>query len=71
MQKRYVRNVRVHGHEHIPPTGPALFLSNHPGMADTISLFAAINRMDLKIIALHRPFLASLVNVTKDSFLHQ
>lgn len=68
MQRLYVRDVRVHGREHIPPTGPALFLSNHPGMADTISLFAAINRADLKIIALHRPFLASLVNVTRDLF---
>jgi hypothetical protein len=37
-------------------------------MADTISLFAAINRPDLKIIAIHRPFLASLVNVTRDLF---
>lgn len=68
MQRQYVRDVRVHGREHIPPTGPALFLSNHPGMADTISLFAAINRADMKIIALHRPFLASLVNVTRDLF---
>lgn len=68
MQRQYVQDVRVHGREHILPMGPALFLSNHPGMADTISLFAAINRADLKIIALHRPFLASLVNVTRDLF---
>ncbi len=68
MQRLYVQDVRVHGREHIPLTGPALFLSNHPGMADTISLFAAIDRSDLKIIALHRPFLASLVNVTRDLF---
>ncbi len=68
MRNNYVRDVRIHGRENIPATGPALFLSNHPGMADTISLFAAINRPDLKIIALHRPFLASLVNVTRDLF---
>ena len=68
MRKQYVHDVRVHGCEHIPATGPTLFLSNHPGMADTISLFVAINRPDLKIIALHRPFLASLVNVTRDLF---
>lgn len=65
MRKRYVRDVRVHGREHIPQSGPALFLSNHPGMSDTISLFAAIDRADLKIIAVHRPFLASLANVTR------
>ena len=68
MQRLYVQDIRVHGREHIPPTGPALFLSNHPGMADTISLFAAINRADLKIIALHRPFLESLANTTKQLF---
>lgn len=68
MQKYYVKDVRVHGLEHIPATGPALFLSNHPGMADTISLFAAINRPDLKIIALHRPFLELLVNTTEQLF---
>jgi 1-acyl-sn-glycerol-3-phosphate acyltransferase len=68
IQRQYVQDVRVHGSEHIPKNGPALFLSNHPGMADTISLFAAINRTDIKIIALHRPFLASLVNVTRDLF---
>lgn len=68
VQRLYVQDVCVHGREHIPPTGPALFLSNHPGMADTISLFAAINRTDLKIIALHRPFLVSLTNVTRDLF---
>lgn len=68
MQKMYVRDVRVHGGEHVPRSGPALFLSNHPGMADTISLFAAINRPDLKIIALHRPFLETLANTTKQLF---
>jgi len=68
MRKYYVKDVRVHGREHIPATGPALFLSNHPGMADTISLFAAINRTDLKIIALHRPFLESLVNTSNQLF---
>jgi hypothetical protein len=35
-------------------------------MTDTISLFASINRPDLKIIALHRPFLVSLINLTSN-----
>ena len=68
MRKYYVKDVRVHGRQHVPANGPVLFLSNHPGMADTISLFAAIDRPDLKIIALHRPFLASLVNTTHHLF---
>jgi putative hemolysin len=68
MRTNYVRDVRVHGREHVPASGPALFLSNHPGIADTISLFAAINRADLKIIAVHRPFLAALENTAKSLF---
>jgi len=68
MQKRYVRDVRAHRLDNIPHHGPALFLSNHPGMADTLSLFASINRPDLKIIALHRPFLETLVHTTNQLF---
>lgn len=68
MRTNYVRDVRVHGREHIPANGPVLFLSSHPGMADTISLFAAINRPDLKIIAIQRPFLATLKNTTNQLF---
>lgn len=65
LQTRYISGLHVHGQEHVPTSGPALLLSNHPGMADTISLFTAIDRPDLRIIATHRPFLASLVNVTR------
>jgi len=64
LRAHYVKDVRVHGSEHIPANEPALFLSNHPGMVDTLALFSAINRPDLRIIALHRPFLISLVNVS-------
>ena len=65
---RYVREVRVYGHENIPPAAPFLALSNHPGMADTVSLFAAINRADLKIIALDRPFLKALPHTSNQLF---
>ena len=65
LSARYINDLRVHGGEHIPSNGPVLFLSNHPGMSDTISLFTAIDRPDLRIIATHRPFLESLVNITK------
>ena len=68
MRKHYVKDVYVSGRENVPANGPVLFLSNHPGMADTIGLFAAINRPDLKIIALHRPFLATLANTTRQLF---
>lgn len=68
LQKNYVRDVRVHGRENVPVDGPMLFLSNHPGMSDTLCLFSAINRTDLRIIAIHRPFLEALRNTTNQLF---
>jgi hypothetical protein len=56
----YVRSLRIYGGELLPASGPAMFLSNHPGMADTLCLFASIGRPDLKIIGLRRPFLQAL-----------
>ena len=32
----------VHGVENIPAQGPVCFLSNHPGLTDTLALFASI-----------------------------
>jgi len=65
LRKRYIQDLRVQGQENIPANGPVLFLSNHPGMVDTLALFSVIQRNDLRIIAEHRPFLISLVNVSK------
>jgi hypothetical protein len=56
----FVKDVRITGKENVPQSGPVLFLSNHPGMTDTLCLFVAIHRSDLKIIALRRPFLEAL-----------
>ena len=64
----FVRDVRAFGCENIPAGGPVLFLSNHPGIADTLCLFTAIARRDLRIIALDRPFLQSLPNVSSHLF---
>jgi hypothetical protein len=68
MQRLYAREVRIYGREGVPVGGPVLFLSNHPGMTDTLSLLTAINRSDLKVVALRRPFLASLENTAKQCF---
>jgi len=68
LQSHYINDLRVQGREHVPADGPILVLSNHPGLTDTVCLFSAIDRADLRIIAQHRPFLASLVNVTKHLF---
>jgi len=61
--RSFASRLEVHGLEHLPDGKPVLVLSNHPGMVDTLALFAAINRPDLRIIALDRPFLQSLPNV--------
>jgi hypothetical protein len=65
-QRRYVRSMRIFS---VPlPAGPFLALSNHPGMVDTLALFSALNRPDLKIIAVDRPFLKALPNTSKKLF---
>lgn len=64
----FAQCLEVFGAEDVPCSGPVLFLSNHPGMVDTLALFVALNRPDLRIIALNRPFLLSLPNVTRHLF---
>jgi len=67
-RRHYVDRVAVISEAPLP-SGPVLALANHPGMADTLSLFSVLNREDLKIIALDRPFLTSLPNTTRRLFL--
>ena len=62
--QNYVDDLRVFGRDRIPASA-FLALSNHPGMTDTLSLFISLNRPDLKIIALDRPFLNALPNMSK------
>lgn len=64
---RYVKDLRIINADRIPDSA-FLALSNHPGMTDTIALFAALNRKDLHIIALDRPFLNALPETTKQLF---
>jgi len=66
-ERLYVRDVRAFGLEALPKSA-FLALANHPGMTDTLALFAALNRDDLKIIALDRPFLLTLPNVSRQLF---
>jgi hypothetical protein len=64
----YARSLRVFGRENVPTRGPVIVLSNHPGLADTLCLFAAIDRIDLRIIAIDRPFLRALPNTSARLF---
>ena len=62
--RNYTDDLRIFGQDRIPSSA-FLALSNHPGLTDTLSLFIALNRPDLKIIALDRPFLNALPNMSK------
>jgi hypothetical protein len=63
--KQMTRRLEVAGRENLPADGPALILANHPGMADTIALFTSLPRPDLRVLALARPFLHALPNVSR------
>lgn len=54
------------GPEQVPREGPVVILANHPGMTDTVALFASLAaRPDLRVIASDRPFLRALPHVAR------
>jgi hypothetical protein len=63
--ERYTAGVRAAGLASVHRDGPLLLLSNHPGLTDTVALFAAIDRSDLRVIAFDRPFLRALPNTNR------
>lgn len=65
--RRYVNGLRILNADRIPDSA-FLALSNHPGMTDTVALFAALNRKSLRVIALDRPFLNTLPETAKQLF---
>lgn len=67
--KRHTGGVMVNGLHHLPAQGPLLVLSNHPGLSDTIALFSAVPRPDLRVIGLDRPFLRALPNTSARIFM--
>ncbi len=67
LSRLYTRDVRVFNSDRIPDSA-FLALSNHPGVADTLAIFSALNRRNLKIIALDRPFLNTLPNLSQHLF---
>ena len=63
--KRLSRDTSLEGQENVPRGGPLLLVSNHPGLADAVALFAATPRDDLRVIAADRPFLEILPNTSR------
>lgn len=47
----------------VPSAGPLLIISNHPGLYDALTLFAAIGREDLRTLAARRPLLEALPSI--------
>jgi putative hemolysin len=62
---QYVRHAVVEGQQCIPRSGTLLIVSNHPGLYDTVALFATIPRADLRVVAADRPFLRALTHTSR------
>ncbi|MCX6050640.1 MAG: glycerol acyltransferase [Chloroflexi bacterium] len=62
-------SLQIRGQAYVPSTGPVLLLANHPGMTDTVALFASITRPDLRVLAASRPFLSALPH-TSDKLIY-
>ena len=63
--EKHVRRLEVAGVENIPPEGPLLIVSNHPGLSDSVALFASLPRNDLRIVVAERPFLHALNHTSR------
>jgi len=63
--ERMSRDAQVGGGENVPREGPLLLVSNHPGLADAVALFAATPRTDLRVVAAERPLLEALPNTKR------
>ena len=63
--ERMARRVEVEGRENVPPEGPLLLAANHPGLADSLVLFATVARRDLRVVAAEKPFLKALPNTSR------
>lgn len=62
--ERMARSFEFRGRERVPRTGPLLLVSNHPGLADAVALFAAVPRDDLRVVAAERALLRELPNTS-------
>jgi hypothetical protein len=60
-----VTGYEVLGAENIPPEGPLVVASNHPGTVDSVVITAGVSRPDFKIVAGAIPFLQHLPSISK------
>ena len=57
---RYGGKVAAEGLENVPTDGPLLLVSNHPGMFDTLAIYATLPRSDIRALARPQPLLGML-----------
>jgi 1-acyl-sn-glycerol-3-phosphate acyltransferase len=55
--RRYGGCVVAEGLQHVPRSGPLLLVSNHPGMFDTLGIYATLPRSDIRALARPQPLL--------------
>lgn len=65
---RYAGGLERIGESRLPKDGPLLIVANHPGLTDGPALLASIPRPDVKVVALNRPFLQALPNISSRLF---
>jgi len=63
VQPRFVRSNEACGVENIPPEGPLVIASNHPGSFDSVMISAHVARPDYKVIIGDIPFFQNLPNI--------
>lgn len=61
--RRYGGRVVADGLEHIPRSGPILLVSNHPGMFDTLGIYATLPRPDIRALARPQPLLGLMTSL--------
>jgi hypothetical protein len=61
----FIKGFLAFGEENVPREGPLLVVSNHPGVADSLVLTAALRREDLKIVAGGIPFIMNLPHASQ------
>jgi hypothetical protein len=58
-------DIQSDGCETVPPTGPLLVVSNHPGTYDALVIASRLGRADLRIIVSDIPFLERLPDASR------
>ncbi len=62
--KKLVGEVTADGQEQIPPAGPLIIASNHPGTYDGLAIISKLPRNDFRLIVSGIPFFQNLPNAS-------